>query len=313
MNLSNLKPGQIAIVDRIVNKKHEQALSQRLEAMGIVSNRPVQILQEAKSGGPLQIRVGATTEIAIRPYEAEMILIKTDVLSEDAEVSSNHVPNLSKQVKTASFVSISAVILVAIAGFYRILISRNILYPAAADEKVLVGNLDEKSQGKMILEETSKNVPSVTTNADSVNKKSDPQEQTSTANQPEKTPSQTNQNSTISPEVETSYNPQNIESKSQKITDEILLIELEQKLYNTIDQNWQIPLNKTSIYIVKVDKNGAIASYEPLNQVAADNLNNTPLPSLVNSEAKSTELPETDWAEFTILMYDNGALEVQPK
>ncbi|NES70583.1 MAG: nitrate ABC transporter ATP-binding protein, partial [Okeania sp. SIO2D1] len=97
------------------------------------------------------------------------------------------------------------------------------------------------------------------------------------------------------------------------ITNKTELLELKQKLYNTIDKTWKTPINITSIYLVKVDKNGAIAGYEPFNQIAADNLEKTPIPSLVNSDATTqTELLKTEWAEFTILFYDNGTLEVQP-
>ncbi|MCL2934666.1 MAG: ferrous iron transport protein A [Trichodesmium sp. MAG_R03] len=78
MNVADLKIGQIAIVDQVLNINCEQGIVQRLTAMGVVSDKPVQVLRKAKFNGPLHIRVGATTEIAIRPHEAEMIVIKTD-------------------------------------------------------------------------------------------------------------------------------------------------------------------------------------------------------------------------------------------
>lgn len=323
MNLSNLKPGQIAIVDRIVNGKYGQALAQRLEAMGIVSDRPVQVLREAKFGGPLQIRVGSTTEIAIRQHEAEMILVKTDQhnlynFPQDVETTSDSTPELSNKVKTASLVSITAIVLVAIAGFYRIVMTRNI---NPVDGKIVANNVVYKSKSQPSLEEktkiigSNKTVPKVAQNAESVNKKSDSLEKTTTANNETAiAPLTNNQNTSISVGAKNNSNQENIESKSAKISDKNQLSELKQKLYNTIDKTWEKPVNATTIYLVKVDQNGAIASYQPLNQVASDNIKNTPLPSLVNSDnATKTEQPQMEWAEFIILFYDNGILEVQPK
>lgn len=78
MNVADLEIGQIARVDQVLNIDWEQGTAERLAAMGIVSDKPVQVLRKAKFNGPLHIRVGATTEIAIRLHEAEMIVIKTD-------------------------------------------------------------------------------------------------------------------------------------------------------------------------------------------------------------------------------------------
>ncbi|MGB3513706.1 MAG: FeoA domain-containing protein [Microcoleaceae cyanobacterium] len=320
MNLSNLKPGQIAIVDRIVNDKDEQALSQRLEAMGIVSDRPVQILREAKLGGPLQIRVGATTEIAIRPEEAQMILIKTDETSQDAEVSPNTTPELSNQVKTASFVSITAIILVAIAGFYRVVVTRNINPVDAENLANNPTNVVYDSNSKLTLEEktqttdTNKTVPEVAKNPDAVNKESDLEKTSIATNETPITAPTTNQNTNLSVGGTTNYKPKNIESTTKKISDNTTILELKEKLYNTIDRSWTIPIDRTSIYLVKVGRDGAIATYEPFNQVASDNMKNTPLPSLVNSDnTTKTETLKTEWAEFAVLFYEDGVLEVQAK
>ena len=78
MNVADLKIGQIAIVDKVLNLDGGQGTVQRLAAMGVVSDKSVQVLRKARFNGPLHIRVGATTEIAIRPHEAEMIVIRTD-------------------------------------------------------------------------------------------------------------------------------------------------------------------------------------------------------------------------------------------
>ena len=306
MNLSDLKPGQTGIVDQIVNGKHGQALVERLEAMGIVADRPVQVLRKSKLGGPLQIRVGgSTTEIAIAPQEAEMILIKKDILSEDSEIIPDSSIELTKQFTTASLVSITAIILVFIAGIYRIVINRKI---NPVNTEIVAKNIVDNSSAKLALDKTTKTVPAVAKNADSGNKKSSSLEQGIIAIDQK---SITNQNTSRYVAAKTNSNYQNRDSKAEKISDTKQLRELKQKLYNTIDQSWKNPINITSIYLVKVDKNGTITSYQPLNQVASNNINNTPLPNLVNSDSTTTKAAKTEWAEFAVLFYDNGTLEVQ--
>lgn len=76
MILSNLQVGEIAIVDRILVNEKSQSLAQRLEAMGIIPERPLQVLRKSRFGGNLHVRVGTTTEIALREREAKMIIVK---------------------------------------------------------------------------------------------------------------------------------------------------------------------------------------------------------------------------------------------
>lgn len=306
MNLSDLKTGQIAIIDRVINSDHTGGIVQKLEAMGVVPNKPVQVLREEKFRGPLHIKVGSNTEIAIQPQEAEMILVKTDVSSEDSEIISDNAIGLTKQVKTASLVSLTAIILVVLSGFYRILITGDI---HQANQEKLVANVVYNSSSQVTKNQTLETIdankvpPKMVRSIETVNNKS---------YSPEKTTKTTNQNTNNYIKETTHSPPPNVELTAKKITNKTELLELKQKLYNTIDTTWKNPINITSIYLVKVDKNGAIASYEPFNQVAVDNLQKTPLPSLVNSDATTKiESLKTEWAEFTILFYDNGTLEVQ--
>jgi len=76
MTLSELKPGSVAIVEKVQLSRHGKGLAKRLEAMGIVPNRPIRVLRKAWFGGPLHIRIGSTTEVAIRKEEATMVLIQ---------------------------------------------------------------------------------------------------------------------------------------------------------------------------------------------------------------------------------------------
>lgn len=76
MGLSELKAGQVGFVDCIQPHHSNKGLVNRLEAMGILPNRPIQVLRVAGFGGPLHIRIGTTTEVAIRRQEAEQIRVK---------------------------------------------------------------------------------------------------------------------------------------------------------------------------------------------------------------------------------------------
>ncbi len=78
MTLCDLKPGQVAIVDEVQIGRHGERLANRLAAMGILPGRPVRVLREAWMGGPLHVRVGCTTEVAIRRQEAALVMITQD-------------------------------------------------------------------------------------------------------------------------------------------------------------------------------------------------------------------------------------------
>ncbi|NEO53639.1 MAG: ferrous iron transport protein A [Okeania sp. SIO3B5] len=305
MNLSDLKTGQIAIVDRIISSDDTRRIVQRLEEKGVVSNKPVQVLRQAKFSNLLHIRVGSSKEITIQPQEAEMIIVKIDISAKDTVPGSK--TELTKQVKTASLISLTTLILVFIAGFYRIPIARDIYQENKAKVVANVVYNSSSTETKSQLLETidkSQVQPTMVGSIETVNKTSEFSEKAAKKN---------NQNTNNHVRTTTNSPPQNIEPIAKKITNKTELLELKQKLYNTIDRAWKTPLNITSIYLVKVDKNGAIATYEPFNQIAADHLEKTPIPSLVNSDAATKkESLKTEWAEFTILFYDNGTLEVQP-
>lgn len=76
MTLSELNVGDMAIVEQVNVARHGGELANRLAALGIVSNKPIQLLRRAKLGGPLHIRVGLTTEIALRCREADTVQVR---------------------------------------------------------------------------------------------------------------------------------------------------------------------------------------------------------------------------------------------
>ncbi|MGL5509824.1 MAG: FeoA family protein [Microcoleaceae cyanobacterium] len=77
--LADLPCNKLAIIEKILIDQHTEAYGEgfahRLAAMGIVPNQKIQVLRQALFGGPLHVRVGATTELAIRLQEAKMILV----------------------------------------------------------------------------------------------------------------------------------------------------------------------------------------------------------------------------------------------
>lgn len=76
MTLSELNVGQSARVAQVQSGKHGKPLATRLAAMGLVADKEVCLLRKAAFGGPLHIRVGLTTELAIRRCEAASVLLQ---------------------------------------------------------------------------------------------------------------------------------------------------------------------------------------------------------------------------------------------
>lgn len=72
MILSKLNPGEIAT---IISIHTDEALHQRLLAMGFRSGKKIELIRRARFSGPLQVRIG-TTDILLRLTEAEKIMVQ---------------------------------------------------------------------------------------------------------------------------------------------------------------------------------------------------------------------------------------------
>ena len=72
MTLSSMNPGEIAT---IVSISTDEALHQRLLAMGFRVGKNIELIRKALFSGPLQVRIG-TTDILIRKVEAAKIKVK---------------------------------------------------------------------------------------------------------------------------------------------------------------------------------------------------------------------------------------------
>jgi ferrous iron transport protein A len=69
--LAHLQPGDTA---NIVTIRAEEALHQRLQALGFRSGKQIELIRKASFSGPLQVRIG-TTDILLRRNEAEKIVV----------------------------------------------------------------------------------------------------------------------------------------------------------------------------------------------------------------------------------------------
>ena len=107
------------------------------------------------------------------------------------------------------------------------------------------------------------------------------------------------------------------EVTGEKITDTSKIKDLNQKLYSTIRQNWSVTptFSKNLKYRVAVNKEGVIADYEPLNQVAFDYFRETPLPQMFQSVyGSNVAAPDNKeaLAHFQVIFTPKGELEVTP-
>lgn len=102
-----------------------------------------------------------------------------------------------------------------------------------------------------------------------------------------------------------------------KITDSNTIKNLNQNLTNVLRQNWSNPrsFERDLKYRVAVNKDGVIADYEPLNQVAFDYFRETPLPKMFQSVyGSNVAAPNSKepLAHFQVVFKPNGTLEVNP-
>jgi len=73
LTLSKLGTGEVAT---IVSVQTDEALHQRLMAMGFRAGKQIELIRRARFSGPLQVRIG-TTDILLRQSEAEKIVVRT--------------------------------------------------------------------------------------------------------------------------------------------------------------------------------------------------------------------------------------------
>lgn len=73
MHLNELTPGQSATIARI---HADQALTQRLQALGFRAGKRLLVVRQAAFNGPLHVRLGST-DVIIRVQDAKAIHLHT--------------------------------------------------------------------------------------------------------------------------------------------------------------------------------------------------------------------------------------------
>ena len=79
ISLTNLDCGKTAIIHQIITGIHGEALTTRFQSLGLVSGKKVKVIRKSWLGGTLHVKVGNTTAIALRPQEADLILVSTSL------------------------------------------------------------------------------------------------------------------------------------------------------------------------------------------------------------------------------------------
>ncbi|HEY9832035.1 MAG TPA: hypothetical protein V6D26_15730 [Stenomitos sp.] len=106
-----------------------------------------------------------------------------------------------------------------------------------------------------------------------------------------------------------------------EITNTEQLAALNQKLHSQIEQVWQASrrrFDQALEYRISVREDGAIATYEALNQAASDSLQHTPLQQLLVSPTPSTTSTQAKGSiqesvgQFRVVFTPQGILEVSP-
>ncbi len=71
LSLADLRPGDSGIISRL---KVDEALYQRLSAMGLRIGRPIHVIRQAALSGPIQVRVGFS-DLILRRIDALNICV----------------------------------------------------------------------------------------------------------------------------------------------------------------------------------------------------------------------------------------------
>ncbi len=100
-------------------------------------------------------------------------------------------------------------------------------------------------------------------------------------------------------------------SNREKITDQAEISQLQNLLQEKINVAWIQEIEEDIIYRVTVTSDGSIIGYKPINPEAADGVDKTPLPDLLNRQAVGEDNNQSV-AEFKVLFQNNGLLEVEP-
>ncbi|MEB3339765.1 DUF4335 domain-containing protein [Okeania sp.] len=114
-----------------------------------------------------------------------------------------------------------------------------------------------------------------------------------------------------SEQIETKENSELSLTTSREITDPAEIERLQSLLYDAIDESWTIEINADLVYSVTMTGDGYITGYKPINPAAADGVDKTPLPDLLNQKAVGRGNSQST-AKFKVFFSAQGFLEVEP-
>jgi Domain of unknown function (DUF4335) len=152
------------------------------------------------------------------------------------------------------------------------------------------------------------------------NSTTDPQNKSNTDNQKD-TNSVANNTPTENPKPKPPLNPTQtaeIESainSAQTITNPNQLRFLERKLQRKIDRSLGEKIIKSDdklVYRINVGKDGAILNYKPIDNLATNKVQETPLPDLVYVPTPGTNLKLEAIADFKVVFTKLGAVQISP-
>ncbi|MCL6435108.1 MAG: DUF4335 domain-containing protein [Leptolyngbyaceae cyanobacterium HOT.MB2.61] len=125
-------------------------------------------------------------------------------------------------------------------------------------------------------------------------------------------------NANSSPTTSASPNPAQLEAvlmSSPEITDPQEVTDLQEKLRRQIDEAWKTRTSITQdlVYRIGVGKDGAIVGYKPVNSVALENANKTPLLDLLYIPPQGGSRPASEpIAQYKVVFTSSGVVEVAP-
>lgn len=103
-------------------------------------------------------------------------------------------------------------------------------------------------------------------------------------------------------------------SQSREIIDDAQLQSLKRQLFNQVNASWaqRKTLTYDLVYKVLMGTSGEIIAYEPVNQIARNQIGKTPLPKLVSDPLDSVSQTKQPFGSFRVVFRKSGVLEISP-
>jgi Domain of unknown function (DUF4335) len=99
---------------------------------------------------------------------------------------------------------------------------------------------------------------------------------------------------------------------ASEITDPIQLSNLNQQLFDQVNQAWanRAAVSQDLVYRVSVDQDGTVVNYQPINSAAGQAVSQTPLPTLLRPPVAGSSATQKPVADFKVIFTSKGVPEV---